>query len=244
MVSRMLWKRRAPEMPVDVTARQNPARTPSSLSWAFVDGGVCSLLGWGLLLRMLLLHREAFSLVSCGVRHPSAWMPRETAPVPRGAAAHPVAWRYTCGSSACRPVGASSSRLAWTLRLVHLSQSWEGRVSSCPHLRSRTSFGASGVNTTGLAHSIESTPWLTTPRTMGGQAERGRQERWTTPKGRRRSDTPTTHSRPGPEMPMKRTADVSIHEAEERACGRWHLGAPGWACPGAGRMGGDGEASS
>jgi hypothetical protein len=114
MVSRMLWKCRAPAMPVDVTARQNPARTPSSLYWywAFVYGGLFSLLGWGLLLRMLLLHREAFSLVSCGVRHPSVWMPRETAPVPRGAAAHPVAWRYTCGSSACRPVGASSSRLA------------------------------------------------------------------------------------------------------------------------------------
>ena len=57
MVSRMLWKRRAPAMPVDVTAHQNPARTPSLLSWAFVYGSLLSLLGWGLLLRMLLLHR-------------------------------------------------------------------------------------------------------------------------------------------------------------------------------------------
>jgi hypothetical protein len=57
MLSRMLWKRRAPEMPVDVAARQNPASNPSSLYWAFVYGGLLSLLGWGLLLRMLLLHR-------------------------------------------------------------------------------------------------------------------------------------------------------------------------------------------
>jgi hypothetical protein len=57
MLSRMLWKRRAPEMPVDVTARQNPAYNPSSLYWAFMYGGLLSLLGWGLLLRMLLLHR-------------------------------------------------------------------------------------------------------------------------------------------------------------------------------------------
>lgn len=57
MLSRMLWKHRTPEMPVDVTARQNPASNPSLLSWAFVYAGLLILLGWGLLLRMLLLHR-------------------------------------------------------------------------------------------------------------------------------------------------------------------------------------------
>jgi hypothetical protein len=55
MVSRMLWKRRASEMPGDVTARQKPASTPSLLPWACVYGGLLSLLGWGLLLRMLLI---------------------------------------------------------------------------------------------------------------------------------------------------------------------------------------------
>ena len=43
--------------PSTVHARTLPVAAVSSFVWTFVYGSLLSLLGWGLLLRMLLLHR-------------------------------------------------------------------------------------------------------------------------------------------------------------------------------------------
>jgi hypothetical protein len=58
MVSRLSQKPPAPGSPRVVRACLLPLTAGSSLGWTFVYGGLLSLLGWGLLLRMLLLPRE------------------------------------------------------------------------------------------------------------------------------------------------------------------------------------------
>jgi len=57
MVLHLLRKRPAPVPLGAVQAYQLPVAGVSSLGWIFVYSSLLSLLGWGLLLRMLLLPR-------------------------------------------------------------------------------------------------------------------------------------------------------------------------------------------
>ncbi len=57
MVSRLLRKRPPPSSSGVAKAYPIPLADPSSLWVAFVWGGLLILLGWGLVLRMLLLPR-------------------------------------------------------------------------------------------------------------------------------------------------------------------------------------------
>jgi hypothetical protein len=57
MVLPLLRKRPTPRTPEAGHAPQLRVPDVSSFVWIFVYGSLLSLLGWGLLLRMLLLHR-------------------------------------------------------------------------------------------------------------------------------------------------------------------------------------------
>jgi hypothetical protein len=57
MGSPLSQKQPAPGSPNGVRACPLPFAAVSSLGWSFVYGGLLSLLGWGLLLRLLFLHR-------------------------------------------------------------------------------------------------------------------------------------------------------------------------------------------
>jgi len=57
MVSPLLRKRPTPHTPDAGHAPQLRVPEVSTFVWIFVYGSLLSLLGWGLLLRMLLFHR-------------------------------------------------------------------------------------------------------------------------------------------------------------------------------------------